>query len=314
MIRPLNPALPSGMARLPNEILVEIVRHAVTADNILRIDEIPLSHFQLVSPFHRLSKLAEVAEDEMMRVNTFSMDLNRVPTLHRAADDIQHLQIHLELRLAGGRFASVDDIFGVDSSKLFALLDFVFPKLKTLDVQIKNYGNDRGGGRRRGAPELIQYADAFVLHTPTCDHFHSYRRTEHMLQMQKMLMAVGAVRTPKLTRKSVTFNQSCHQQFRPPPPVIGDNGFGSAAVLPFVKPRDHPSAAHKARAGLLFCELRRYPKSWIEAGIEHPRVAEHFSREELEMVYASEVGKQDREYLKSILRSPVVVVQMPCGR
>lgn len=73
----------------------------------------------------------------------------------------------------------------------------------------------QGTGLRMG--ELAYEVDE-RLHAKGCPHFEPYKKMERLLQMQKVLMLVGAVRAPALVKKSGEYiqeegllvSQTCH--------------------------------------------------------------------------------------------------------
>lgn len=137
------------------------MRYAVTSDDVIPVEDMRRTTDPFVSPFNRLKKLREVAEDEVMRLNVFAFDLmhesdgalemwhssrSQCPT-RPFLRDIEHLQLKLGLQLEGGKFDTVDDLFrtGWDEEivQMLRTLHTTFPKLKTLEVPVDNRGVER---------------------------------------------------------------------------------------------------------------------------------------------------------------------------
>lgn len=300
MIHPLNASLLSTMMRLPDEIPVEIVRYAVTSeDDAINIQQLPSKIEPLLSPFDRVSKLREIAEDEVYRVNTYNLHLTPRPIVpinigvSVFGRNIEGLRIPFDVVLEGGSFHDVKDlhdtIWNVSIVHSFNVLSHVFPKLRSLDIEVRSVDAD--------SADDIEYCVDYLRHSSGCLHFEPYLRMERMLRMQMILLLVGGVKGRRGLTKHVTFLQNQQGQSSPRVGSRGHHTWNFALSPSLVAGQVlKPTAKQKTRLAMLLCELRGVPIQGVEV-----------------RGHADDRGKKDRTSLENILKKDRTVVRLGGG-
>lgn len=242
-IWPRDRSKPSPMAKLPEEILVEIIRFAVSKDK-----PIPMLNFEvwlmpLVAPFSALATLFQIAWREAIRVNIFFLDFRRQPDEDPDPFDppklifpdrlgagvlaplrqpwglnlMEHLHIHLNILLFSGHYVDDEDLFATgwdpETVTLFRTLHEKFSRLQTLFVQVENRGIECPRGWEGEEVYNSYTVEGQEVH-PGSPFYWKCQRMERRLHMLKILLLVADVTSPpRLRSKIVSF-----PFLAPPPP------------------------------------------------------------------------------------------------
>lgn len=138
---------------LPDELQLEIVRHAVAQTSPIPAELLKVSFRRLLAPLATYDHLLAMAEIEVYKANTFveeSMAVKKFPRTgerflpsHMNPPDrflVQHLRLHFDLELQGGEvneaFDSCPARFGAGIVDVLELLPSVYPNLSTLQLDL----------------------------------------------------------------------------------------------------------------------------------------------------------------------------------